>query len=1488
MPEAVVVAIVDAAAAIFTTATLTDVLVATAFSLVTSAIFAPGTPTLTVKDLERTHVLRSSISPHRTIYGNNVVGGTLVYGAVTTGNVEFDNEYWDANGSLNEVFITTETGPNAQNVGNGAYTFETTEATAPGTYVLICTAIAPNAGTFELWSALGAFIGTVVAGAGPTTLAGLVITIGDGDVDWAIDDGWIFDMGSSAVVPADTTNKYLHLVIAVAGHEVDEIGSVFFNDTEILASERSPQGMVVEGEYANPAHVGTLSPQHAVVIRTHLGATDQWADALLVASIPEWTTAHQLKGRAYIYIRLRQDLNLWPTGIPAMKFQIKGKRLYDPRDGGQNQADSSTWIWADNPALSALDYLRSRLKAPDEEIDFASFAASASVCDEDVVVDDIGTTQKRYTCNGTFTADAPVLDVLETLTTAYAGATVWQMGLWSSSPGAAAAPTFSLTEDDFRGPISYQVKPGRDQRFNTIRGTFFDPTDNWQETDFPEVSNPLYVTEDGGEVLIKDIHLPYCADAMEAQRAASIDLETGRQGLVASLPLKLSSAIALRVWQVGGITLAPLGWDDKLFRIRSWTLDTDDDGAVGVDVVVQEYSDTVFDWLYSQALTSDPAPNTNLLDPREVPIPSGLVTAAGQAELQITGSGTLIVRMKIEWADPGSSMVESTEVQYKLSADTEWRIAAPVPEGVTATWLVDVLEGSDYDVRIRHVNLFRAKSPWVMVTNQNIIGKTAPPTDVVVLNAATTRSGVKLDWDPVPDVDIREYLVKRGADWASASKVFCGRALDCIDPYPGSGTMTYWIKAIDTTGHESINATSVGVTVDAPGTPIMSHVFTTAGYEVTWSNGAGSFAVDYYELRRGTTWETGEVLQRVSGDAVVLEAIGLSDDLMVAGFDVASNMSPVGSLHIDILPPEAPAVTTAFVGPDVRFQWTESPGTFEIQYYELRKGISWATAEFETQIAGTTFSLRPDSLGETYLIAAIDAAGNVGAVATTGYAIAPPSATAPQATVIDNNVMLKWTVTAGSLPIAETEVRRGDTWATAEVLGVHAGTFAVVFEALEGQYTYWVAPIDSSGNYGQEQSRTTSVNPPPDYLLRQLWDSELRGDLHHGYNAGLKAFGSDFEGNEIGYWVANANVAITPGDPGLLVLGKTGIFTSTDAAPTTSGSTSGVHLKIPYAQSEAQFSGNTVRIRLYARPASGNAASNFDIAYSTNGDGDSGLLTSGAMTAGVWEWHEFTYAVPAGATTAEHYLAIWGDSAAGGLGTEIAHVIISVVETGKAGPLFVLAQPFQRWQDHFLENGWADLEAQEIAGYPEYLLPSIDGSLMEARYDEVFDYGTTIPATKITIDADYSAISGNPTLTPRIHVSNDGVNFTSLGDVWQAIGADFRYVKAQLLVEQETGKRDGIVQVDGFTVRLDIKQKTAAGTATAVAADAAGTTVTFASVGAIFLDVESIVVSPMTTSAVYAVVDFNDVANPTEFKVLLFDTNGTRVDGQVSWTARGY
>jgi hypothetical protein len=98
--------------------------------------------------------------------------------------------------------------------------------------------------------------------------------------------------------------------------------------------------------------------------------------------------------------------------------------------------------------------------------------------------------------------------------------------------------------------------------------------------------------------------------------------------------------------------------------------------------------------------------------------------------------------------------------------------------------------------------------------------------------------------------------------------------------------------------------------------------------------------------------------------------------------------------------------------------------------------------------------------------------------------ISAPSQPSLSQQVVDNNVLLRWGDCTTSLPIVSYELRRGAAWESAAVIGTKQGGFTSVFETAGGTYTYWLAGIDTAGNYGEPGSITVTVNQPPDYVLK--------------------------------------------------------------------------------------------------------------------------------------------------------------------------------------------------------------------------------------------------------------------------------------------------------------------------------------------------------------------------------------------------------------------
>jgi hypothetical protein len=126
--------------------------------------------------------------------------------------------------------------------------------------------------------------------------------------------------------------------------------------------------------------------------------------------------------------------------------------------------------------------------------------------------------------------------------------------------------------------------------------------------------------------------------------------------------------------------------------------------------------------------------------------------------------------------------------------------------------------------------------------------------------------------------------------------------------------------------------------------------------------------------------------------------------------------------------------------------------------------------------------------------------------------------------------------------------------------------------------------------------------------------------------------------------------------------------------------------------------------------------------------------------------------------------------------------------------------------------------------------------------------------------------------------------------VYSAYSTAYRYVKYILNM---TATHDGsglatdtasLIVIQPLNYRLDVKQRTFQGMVSALSTDAGGTSV---DITGQFIDVASITVSALGTTALFVVYDFVDTANPTAFKVLVFNSSGTRVSATVSYTLRG-
>lgn len=660
-------------------------------------------------------------------------------------------------------------------------------------------------------------------------------------------------------------NKYLHRIIAIAGHEVESFDQIYIDD-----------------EIATLSGNNVTSPSRYdgnVRIKLYKGTEDQLADPDLVSESAKWTANHRLRGIAYIYVRFAFDQDAFPNGVPTITAVVKGKKVYNP--------DTGLTAWSDNPALCLRDYLsnsRYGLGEASDNIDDTLVIAAANVCDQTNTV--AATT--RYTCNGAFSTGLTPYDILTSLLTSMGGNLWYSQGKWRMKPAYWVAPTLSFDEDDLRSSVSISTRHSRRDNFNTIKGTFSGEESNWQKTDYPEVTNYDFVVADNQQVSTADIDLPFTDNSIEARRIARIALEANRQQLVVSASFGLR-ALQVQVGDVIQLSNTRFGWTNKTFEVVNWNFGLTDGLDLQVDLVLKETAESVFDEVDDGVVYE--RDNTTLLSQFDVP-EVGL-TIDDRLEVYLE---KLTNFLTVDVTSSASERIDRVEVQFKKSTDTVWKA---VGTGEVGIFEVTDLEDGLYDIRARAINSFGIKGTWTERLSYQIAGLSQPPADVTSFAAEVNGKTLHLKWDAVPDLDLSYYLIRHskatsGAVWSDAITYVEKVPRPATDVSVPAKAGTYMIKAYDKTGTPSVNATEVVVTAaNLAGFDFQP----TLVEDPTFSGTKTNTVVQSGELRLGATLTFDELSGNIDDLVGDWDALGL-DYTQTSGSYEFSDIIDLGSVRL--------------------------------------------------------------------------------------------------------------------------------------------------------------------------------------------------------------------------------------------------------------------------------------------------------------------------------------------------------------------------------------------------------------------------------------------------------------------------------------------------------------------------------------------------------------------------------------------------------------
>lgn len=1066
------------------------------------------------------------------------------------------------------------------------------------------------------------------------------------------------------------------------------------------------------------------------------------------------------------------------NSIPTRSYRVRGLKVKIPNNGTVNQTTgaitySGTWNgtfggaqWTSDPAWCLYDLLTSRYGFKDHiseaSLDKWSFYAASQYCAASVS-NGLGGTEPRFSCNVNIQTQEDAYKVINDMASVFRAMPYWSTGTLALGQDKPADPAYLFTYANVEeAGFSYQSSSLK-TRPTVAVVQYMDL--NAREPNYEVVEDYAGIAKYG--VIKTEITAFACTSRGQAYRLGAWLLYAAQnERETVNFTASIEAGMIVRPGQVIEVSDPVRAGARRGGRISTatTTVVTIDD-ATGIAFV--------------SGCTLSVVLSTGLVETRNV---SSISTA----------NRTVTVSPAFSSAPNGNSVwiFETPALQT-----TTWRVLS-VQEEDQCKYNITALayNSSKYNYIERG---FALQSRSVSILND-------PPdspvsltvTETLYTNAEQVRSKIILSWKGIPGTP--NYLVKwckDGGNWISESRESQG--FEILDVTPGY--FEFAIYSVSFLGIASTiplygNLTALGKTAPpAIVTGFTAVVDADVGVTLSWNANADLDILSYriFQSENGaTSIKLGDFT--ATSKKLGIPVVGITTWTIVAQDTSGSFSVTSASASITIDAAVAPTTTGVINGSTFTLNWTAVTGSLATDFYDVRYGTptnTFATATALATVLGTTQSVEVNWSGvRRFFVAAVDIRGNVGAAASYDAVVTSPSQVTITQQVIDNNVLLQWSDATTTLPIVSYELRKGSTWATAAYIGTKQGRFTTVFESVSATYTYWIAAIDTAGNYGTPSSVNAQVSQPPDYVLKLNVNSTFSG--------------------------TKTNLALQDG-MGLVASVNT---TETWEQHFTVGRT--------WSTLQAQINAG---FPYYAMPSQTTGQYFEDIDYGSLlvGIKVSATLTSVAMT---------------GVTVVTPTIHTRGTST----------VAATYSRTGTTVTVTATAH---------------GLTAGRLA-----YLDFTSGGALDGSY-VVLATGLTANAFTVTTAATGTIAAGSTlAFSP----------WTTYAGVDSVFATNFRYIRVQYDFSSAGG--DDLLGLTALNIRLDSKLRNDSGNGTAVSTDTGGTVVNF---NYAFIDVDSLSVTPATTSPVIAVYDFVDAPYPTSFKVLLFNTSGTRVSGAFSWSARG-
>jgi len=381
---------------------------------------------------------------------------------------------------------------------------------------------------------------------------------------------------SGVITSIDTDNgsggsgtEYLQMVIAVSADKTSGISKFFVNDQIVKNNVTNvTSGSITPDNTTDPDYSGTM----LIVYKD--GSYPQTPGGDKPDSLSNEST-HRMDGISYVYVRLQYNATVYSEGIPNFSFLIKGKEVFDPRDGSTE--------YSNNPALCIRDYLLNQtygLGCSLDEIDEDSFETAADVCDDE-----------GYELNGVVSTDKSPATIIKDMLTSCSGTIRYSNGKFSMLAAKYVPPVKTITEDDLIADVSITSANSIRDSFNEVKAIHYSSGLN-QVRDIPVQFDEEILFKDANEISSVDLSLPFTTNPTRATELAQLALYRGQNQLTAQISVNLKHfdvAVGDNIY----FDYPRLGFDQKIFEVTSWGFSASGPN-IGINLGLRENSEASY------------------------------------------------------------------------------------------------------------------------------------------------------------------------------------------------------------------------------------------------------------------------------------------------------------------------------------------------------------------------------------------------------------------------------------------------------------------------------------------------------------------------------------------------------------------------------------------------------------------------------------------------------------------------------------------------------------------------------------------------------------------------------------------------------------------------------------------------------------------------------------------------------------------------------